>query len=259
MRAFLIVLATLALATVGGADEPGVHAPEWTLTDVAKKIAPAVVHIEILDLSGNLLGTGTGFFVSSDGLIVTNNHVIEEAVNIRVTMSDSQTCPIVGVLAYDNGSDLAVIKAAGGPYVYLPLNIASIEPGEGIVVMGGPMGLTGSLSDGIISAIREGEEPGEPTQLQITAPISPGSSGSPVVNFGGQVVGVAVSIHRGGENLGFAIPAVLVAELLRSIEEDAAPKTFAGRKVILINLGISLLFFFAVWLAFRRLGKKSWL
>lgn len=229
---------------------------------LARRAKHSVVVLEILDRFGRPVGTGTGFFVDPEGLIVTNHHVIEGGSRVTAVLSNEQKIEVTGLVASDEMNDLAIVKVGSGPYPALTLaDSSTIEAGQRIVVLGNPLGLSGSLSEGIISAVRNQEDPAdgqEATVLQIDAAISPGSSGSPVMNLKGEVVGVAVRQIRYGQNLNFAVPSAAVRELMGSIDAAVAPRPFGAGQVVrtstgvyLRNLVISLIFFAAIFLGFR--------
>ncbi len=182
-----------------------------SVKDLVKIVRPAVVTIYTFDESGDSLSQGTGFLVSKDE-VITNWHVIEGAFEAHVKTSDKKEIDVVDITAANATADLAKLKLAGkvigGPLV---LKSELPEVGEEILVMGAPLGLEFSVSDGIVSAVRE--LPGLGFVIQITAPISPGSSGSPVVNMRGEVIGVVKSLAEGGQNLNFAVAAQHVQEL----------------------------------------------
>ena len=174
-----------------------------TLPDLIARIKPAVVKIIVYDKEGKKIATGSGFYVSSNK-IVTNKHVIEDAFKVEIQTSDNNTIPVSKISSAEN-TDLSLLESSTENTQIRPLIIAKNTPREGdkIVVVGSPLGLSGSVSDGIISAFRTLSGVGR--LLQITAPISHGSSGSPVINLSGQVVGVATLNLEGGQNLNFAI------------------------------------------------------
>jgi len=184
------------------------------LTAIVKKIKPSVVCIIIYDENGDTLGQGSGFFIREKGNVITNRHVLEGATKAEVKTADGKTCPIKKVLAEDKEGDLILVsveipKGAVPP----PLSVSATIPevGERIVVIGSPLGLEQTVSDGIVSAVRE--IPAFGKLIQITAPISSGSSGSPVVNVRGEVIGVATFQIVEGQNLNFAIPGERVTRL----------------------------------------------
>src|SRR5678815_6185349 len=201
----------LLVASFGRAS---VHADE-TLPNLVKRVKPAVVAIATYDATGEALMTGSGFFLRP-GQVVTNLHVIRGAVRAEIKTLDGKgkVFPVNGTLAVDEEGDLALLS------VDMPLERADRstelakelpDEGETIFVIGNPLKLEGSVSDGIVSAVRE--VPNSYRIIQITAPISHGNSGSPVFNLKGQVLGVVTVKVTNGQNINLAIAAARVGQL----------------------------------------------
>ena len=186
--------------------------PAQTAPQIAEKALAATVYLEMQDSNGLLLGFGSGFFVG-DNLIATNYHVIEGAARGTAKLvGQFSTYTIEGVTATDQTNDLALLKVTMSGINPLPLgNSSDVKIGETVYVAGNPQGLEGTFSDGIISSRRD---PYAKERLQMTAPISPGSSGGPVLNSKGEVIGVSFMTLVGGQNLNFAIPSRYLTELL---------------------------------------------
>lgn len=182
------------------------------LPELVRRVKPSAVAIETFDAKGATLSRGSGFFISDDK-VITNRHVIEKSSRVTVHLINGKTYAVKGVLAIDGEGDLALLQVDIPQGAAVPLPIEKIAPqeGESIVVVGNPFGLEGSVSNGIVSAVRE--IPGYGKIIQITAPISPGSSGSPVVNMRGQVIGVATLQAAEGQSLNFAVPSERIAQL----------------------------------------------
>src|SRR6476660_6764504 len=182
------------------------------LPELVKRIKPSAVAIETFDSRGNTLSRGSGFFIGPDR-IITNRHVIDRSTRVEIHLLDGKKFPVRGVLAVDGEGDLALLQVDVPKALAIPLPIVRAVPqeGESIVVIGNPYGLEGSVSNGIVSAVREISGYGK--IIQITAPISPGSSGSPVVNMMGQVIGVATLQAAEGQSLNFAVPAERISQL----------------------------------------------
>ena len=164
------------------------------------------------DSNGLPLGFGSGFFVR-DNLIATNYHVIEGAARGTAKLvGQFSTYTIEGVTATDQTNDLALLKVTMSGIKPLPLgNSSDVKIGETVYVAGNPKGLEGTFSNGIISSRRDQYTK---ERLQMTAPISPGSSGGPVLNSKGEVIGISFMTFVGGQNLNFAIPSRYLTELL---------------------------------------------
>jgi len=193
-----------------------------SLPDLVRRVKPQVVAIATYDSQGEALMTGSGFFVRP-GQVVTNLHVIRGAQRCEIKTLDGKgkVFPVAGTLAVDEEGDLALLSVEMPADRPRASELASVLPDEGeqIVVIGNPLKLEGSVTDGIISAVREVPNVGK--IIQITAPISHGNSGSPVFNMKGQVVGVVTVRVTNGQNINLAIGAARVEQLrpgqLRSI------------------------------------------
>src|SRR5216110_1372618 len=187
------------------------------LPELVRRIKPSAVSIETFDARGEKLSRGSGFFIDKDR-VVTNRHVIDGAYRAEVHLNSGNSFPVKTVVAVDAEADVALLKveAPAAQVRSLALDRTSPQEGESVVVIGNPFGLEGSVTNGIVSAVRD--IPGFGRIIQITAPISPGSSGSPVVNMQGQVIGVATLQITGGQSVNFAIPSERIAQLDRSAQ-----------------------------------------
>jgi serine protease Do len=189
-RTSLVAAALLAM---------GAAAPALTPAQIAEMAIPSVVLIKVPN------GLGSGFVVSADGRIVTNFHVISGAREATIVTSDGREFHNIELLARDETHDLAVLRIGAHGLRPLPLgDSAAAKPGEHVVAIGNPLGLGDTVSDGLVSGLRE--LPSQQAMLQISAPISPGSSGGPVFNDRGEVIGVSALLITRGENLNFAVP-----------------------------------------------------
>jgi V8-like Glu-specific endopeptidase len=190
-----------------GFDKPAQSAsPRNDIPAIAKAASGAIVSILMSDKDGKPIAQGSGFLVSKDGVVVTNYHVISEGRSAIVKLPDGAFYVVDGVLASDKTRDVAIIKAHGENFRTLTLgNSDQVQVGEEVIAIGNPLSLESTVSNGIVSAIRTIEEQGGKF-LQLTAPISPGSSGGPLFNMAGEVVGITTLKFKGGENLNFAIP-----------------------------------------------------
>lgn len=182
------------------------------LPQLVRMIKPSAVAIETFDGKGTNISRGSGFFITPN-LVITNRHVIEKSSRVEIHLMNGKKYTAKGVVAIDNEGDLAILQVEVPAENAIPLAISQETPqeGESILVVGNPYGLEGSVTNGIVSAVRE--FPGYGKIIQITAPISPGSSGSPVVNMRGQVIGVATLQAAEGQSLNFAVPGERISKL----------------------------------------------
>ncbi len=168
-------------------------------------------------------GLGTGFIIRKDGLIITNNHVIENADIINVQLSGSPKKFEAIVIGKDSRTDIALIKIKT-PYDLPTIKLgtsANLKPGEWVAAFGNPFGHTHSMSKGIISAIgRQINELNRFPFIQTDASINPGNSGGPLVNTGGEVIGVNTAIDARAQGIGFAIPIDNVKAIIKQLEKD---------------------------------------
>ncbi len=193
----------------------GIRAEPPTAIDASglfEKVKRSVVVISVGDRTGRSAGVGTGFFISKDGLIATNRHVIGESRDLRVSSADGNALTVQSVHAVSKKYDLAIIRVEGNDFTPLELGMsAKVVEGEPIVAVGNPQGLRHSVVAGIVSAKREID--GMP-MLQLALPVEPGNSGGPVVDREGRVVGIVTMKSAVTENLGFAIESDRLGELI---------------------------------------------
>ena len=184
-----------------------------SLPEIIRRISPSVVVVLTQDKEGRLSGQASGFFFNEEGDVITNYHVLEGASGAAVRTAEGDLYPAKRVVAEDRDGDLVRLSVdlSGRTVRPLPLVRSMPEVGERIFVVGTPMGLEMTVSDGIVAAVRQIPEFGR--IVQVTAPISVGSSGSPVVNMKGEVIGIATFFVLAGQNLNFAIPAERIAGL----------------------------------------------
>jgi hypothetical protein len=189
-------------------------APAQDLTPLILRVAPAVAVI-----SDEGAGSGSGFVVSRDGRIVTSLHVIARMRQPRVTLASGEAFTELTVQGYDRERDIAILKVDARNLPALRLgDSAKVTVGQRVVAFGTPLGLSGTATAGIVSAVRVHPRLSGATLLQTDAAINPGNSGGPLVDGQGRAVGVVVSVIRSAQNLGFAVPANDLRALLRSAE-----------------------------------------
>ena len=194
---------------------PEHNTTEQSVQQIAQKALASTVYLRGYDVDGKELGAGSGFFVGTDK-VATNHHVIKGTVSIYAKIVGEEEWYVVeSIAATDETHDLAVLKLSGITAPALPLTDSdAVQVGDSVYAVGNPERLEGTFSEGIISSIR-GE--GNNKWIQMTASISPGSSGGAVLNNKGKVIGVATASHPGAEaeNLNFAVPSNYLKALLR--------------------------------------------
>jgi S1-C subfamily serine protease/Tfp pilus assembly protein PilF len=197
---------------------------ELSARQIAQRTFPSVVVLVAEDRSGDKY-LGSGFFVDHD-VVATNYHVIKGATKIAARSVGQKRVYQVSILSTDEESDLALLKLDGAIARPLPLARGNrIAVGDVVYVAGNPEGLEGTFSQGIVSALRGSE------YVQITAPISHGSSGGPLLNSRGEVIGVAAGAIEEGQNLNFAIPISRLSVLIARSKRDIDPLDEAVAKV----------------------------
>ena len=182
-------------------------------SEIYQKCSPAVFSIQTYDVEGLPYATGSGFFIDSSGLAVTNFHVLENALSATVTLSDGSVHEILGVAGYHPSQDYALLRIEGDSFTSLPIgDSSSLQVGSRIYTIGSPKGMQNTMSDGIISSTCR---PEYQNRIQITAPISSGSSGGALLDEYGNVIGITTSTLVDSQNLNFAIPINEVIEAYR--------------------------------------------
>ncbi len=209
-----------------------------TAQQIAQMAFKSTVMLIMEDTNGNPVSLGSGFFVSDDQ-IPSNLHVTEGASRGYAKIVGQHTkYDIEGITAIDPEKDLVIFKISTFRAPTLILGDSdAVQVGDTIYAIGNPLGLEGTFSQGIVSGIRN---IGNDKLLQITAPISPGSSGGPVLNNKGEVIGVSVATCRGGQNLNFAIPSNYLKTLLEKTgpaKPLAQVKPTKVQRSILADLG----------------------
>ncbi len=209
-----------------------------TPQQIAQKAFRSTVLLVMEDANGQPLSLGSGFFVK-DGQIATNLHVVEGAVRgYAKLVGKERKFNIEGYTAIDEKRDLIILKVTSfGAQPILLGNSDFVQVGETVYAVGNPRGLEGTFSNGIISSIRP---VGNDKLIQMTAPLSPGSSGGPVLNRKGEVIGVSVLTIRDGQNLNFAIPSNYLKFLLTKIgytKPLSQAKSVKGQQSLLSDFG----------------------
>jgi len=257
---FISLLVLFSLATLGCSENKAqkqfIGFPQ-SFADLAEKVKPAVVnisststvtipghpfrhffgpdqdeqnepfddffkHFQIPDRKMKQQSLGSGFIINKDGYIITNNHVVDNASEIKVKLSDGREFK-AKVIGRDSKTDLALIKISSNSENLPVLALGDSEKmrvGDWVIAVGNPFGLEETVTQGIISATGRAIGAGPYDNfLQTDAPINPGNSGGPLVNLKGEVIGINTAIVTGGQGIGFAIPGALAKTITTQLRE----------------------------------------
>lgn len=200
-------------------------AAQDSLNDILDETGPSVVSVRAYNPNGNVVGQGSGFIVSKDGLIVTTLHVVEPGAVIELKTADGRIIHASHLVARDEEWDLALLRADG--FEADPLRLAgegAAEAGTAVFAIESPFGFNNVASEGEIIGLHP--HAGRKDLLQISNRITPGSSGGPVLNARGEVLGVAQSVPTAGQAVTYAIPSAVVAGL-----RDRTPRGASVREL----------------------------
>lgn len=185
--------------------------------DVIERVSKALVFVKGASEAGQQLGSG--FLLTPDGKIATNLHVIRGMTSGGVQLASGEIYDKFSVLAFDERKDLAIIQIAGFDLPTIELgNSNGVRAGESVFAMGSPLGLKGSVTAGVVSAVRDDFSGGFKV-IQTDAAVNPGNSGGPLMTSDGKAIGVITSKLRGTEALNFAVPINYVRGLLASLQK----------------------------------------
>ncbi|MBP9002493.1 MAG: trypsin-like peptidase domain-containing protein [Candidatus Hydrogenedentes bacterium] len=241
-RGGLVPVCVLLFLHVALAGCATVGRPEGAVLRARERVSPALVHIrpvkEVFQTGKRteMLAVGSGFIISPDGYVVTNEHVAGDSTSVQCVLSDNRELD-AQVVGTDPDTDIAVLKLQGeGPFPFVNWGQSgSIESGQVALAFGSPHGLSRSVSMGIVSMTdrnldEEGASPAPYNNfIQTDAAINPGNSGGPLVNIRGEVIGVNARMLRGAENVGFAIPADIARAVVDAIiREGRVRRSYFG-------------------------------
>jgi hypothetical protein len=213
MKQRIVTVTGLLLVALLGPAHAWAQDSTLTAPEIFRRASAAVVLLRVFDAKGQSIAQGSGF-IAADGRIVSNAHVVAGGARVEVADAAGQlllTVPFAEALS--TTSDLVVLSRIADAPGTLPVARTPAAIGDRVYVIGAPEGLANTISDGLLSGMRDVEER---KLLQISAPISSGSSGGPVLNARGEVIGVSVASLRLGQNLNFAVTLADLRALLNS-------------------------------------------
>lgn len=205
MKKNIVCLTLIVILLISGcSSEP----QKLTGEEIYTKISPSTV--EVYAESDFVSSLGTGFYIDDSGTVVTNYHVIRDCSSAYVTTSDGGTYEVKNVLGYSEELDIALLETTKTNSTAVE-TCTSVTTGETVYVLGSSLGLTGTFSEGLVSTAER--TVGDVPYIQISAPISHGNSGGPVVNSMGQVIGIASAGFEEGQNLNLALPITVLDQI----------------------------------------------
>ena len=190
---------------------------EITANDIYQKSSSAMVRVEAYDKNGKHIATGSGFFITADGQIATNYHVIEAAYSLKVKTYSGKAYDVNRILAYNSEADVAIIEVNVTNASYLTISTEGVKVGDVVYSHGSPRGVDNIFASGIVS--NESINVASKDCIAFTAPISPGNSGGPLLNEKCEVVGINTMTILEAQNLNFAIK----IKYLTDAQKDAQP------------------------------------
>jgi hypothetical protein len=225
-------------ATASGEQPKGVQNPlkpspvaptKLTTAQIADRATPSVVIIENFNEDGEKAGQGSGYVFSADGVVITNYHVIRGARSLMVRVPLKEAVPVDSLLGYSIEHDVAAIQISASLPALDGEYVEPVKVGDRVVAIGAPLGLESTVSEGIVSALRNA---GGTQIVQTTASISPGSSGGPLFDEYGKVIGLTTAQMRDGQNLNFVIAIRHVSELLNQRRPMSLSEMLSETRVV---------------------------
>ena len=201
--------------------------------EIFNKLSNSTVEITADD--GYQTSTGSGFYIDENGTVVTNYHVIEGCSNVFVTTNDGGTYSVESIIGYDSELDIAILSTSRSNSIPIEIREEPATTGESIYTLGSSLGLTGTFSEGIVSTAQR--ELDNMTFIQISAPISSGNSGGPLVDAQGKVLGITSAGFDGGQNLNLAIPISIISQI--SLDKNYSLEDFyysTAKKVLVVAI-----------------------
>ena len=233
-----------------GYEVKNIYEANNTPAQIYEMIASSTVRIEGLDKNGKMHNVGSGFFISAEGEIVTNYHVIAGAYQLKVKLYGGEEYMVVAVRGYSIKDDLAVLKVDIEGNSYLKLSTSEVKTGDPVYALGSPLGVDCVFTSGIVS--NPSKAVNGVNMVVFTAPISSGNSGGPLVNTRGEVVGINNQVAEKGQNLNFALP----AQMITSLELGADQTVYEVYAECLKSSGINVLAYYLLLNYDRHEGTR---
>jgi S1-C subfamily serine protease len=211
-------------------DQDLLDAYSRAVIQAVERVAPAVVSIDVHKAGSDArrsrtqAGSGSGFVFATDGLVLTNSHVVDGASGVEVTLPDGRECQ-ADVIGQDRDTDVAVLRISASDLVAVELGESHLlRPGQLVIAIGNPYGFQHTVTTGVVSALGRSlrARTGRLIEhvIQTDAALNPGNSGGPLVTSTGHVIGVNTAIIAGGQGLSFAVPISTVSTILPAILRD---------------------------------------
>jgi S1-C subfamily serine protease/TolB-like protein len=227
--AFWGLLSLVGALPVWAQDSSGPAQQSLSVPALVQQCQPSIVLVRVLDSKEQLVSSGSGFVVAP-GLVATCYHVVAGGAAATVKTADRIEYPVAEVAAANRALDLAILRVAKLDAPALALrDLSQIQTGEQAIAMGSPLGLEGTVTTGVVSAVREMGDWG--TVIQTSAPISGGNSGGPLLDAQGRVMGLVQFTLLKGQNLNFAIPATQLGKLLQQVGSGSQAEGGSGLAV----------------------------
>lgn len=202
--------------------------PKLTTAEIADRATRSVVIVENFNEDGEKAGQGSGYVYANTGIIITNYHVVRGATSLTVRGPSKESLRVESILGYSIENDVAALQVSASLPILESEILEPVKVGDRVVAIGAPLGLESTVSEGIVSALRDA---GGTHIIQTTASISPGSSGGPLLDEYGKVIGLTTATVRDGQNLNFVISIRHVSELLDRKREMALSDVLSETEV----------------------------
>lgn len=236
-----------------GYEIKNIYESNYLPSQIYEMIASSTVRIEGLNKDGKMHNVGSGFFISANGELITNYHVIAGAYDLKVKLYGGDELKVVAVKGYNIENDIAILKVDIEGNSYLKLSTSEVKTGDPVYALGSPLGVDCIFTNGIVSNPLMNVSGID--MIVFTAPISTGSSGGPLVNARGEVVGINSRIAEKGQNLNFALP----VDMIDNVEVGEGKTVYEVYKECLKSSGINALTYYVLLNYDKREGENRYI